>query len=659
MTMDTTAPRSPVASRPGGLVLYGILVTAAAAACGGAAPAQDPALLVSSTPAVPREGKDRKVVRLRPNVAGQTSYLFVRNPGQDDVTVSVALRGADGGPDVLRTKPFAVKAGRTDPVVFEPAAPAPPAAPAVPAGQPAPPAGRELPGPPFSYEFVLLDAQGKPVPDSARPVELMQPADYVEPPKVSFNGNTRELQVTVTAKDTFSPEPKAAPVALVLSPAHVPGLVDTPDKAGAYLRYLTRAGQSVKLVAKNLHIDEKDKRREETENGLVYLTVDGYERAFAFRVTFGLEGEDHFGDLIPSPVVGLHWPRYQQPAPACHVDLTVDNAPPDSVVEVGLKHDEEATAFADDDIKLLRAPRDQHIRVATGADGGVAFETTVRDWATDMDSTGLFNDHALRVRLLRKGEPLPTLDARDLQDPRAEPTKEVEVPVTFDGSPPEIKTFGVQLTRQEKGKPVEFLATSETPRADNQIPTGQPLRVVAVAADPESKVTQVVFFLGKPTPDLKIPEMVVAVPGEPKGDRGTTWQAQLPAPPAAGGVVPVGVQVTNGAGLKSFGTIEIKLVPPPPPPPAGPPPKPSIEGTVVDGAGRGQPTLPVTLTDAQGVARDSVKTDAAGKFLFKDVLPGSYRVSAAKTANGTRGETAVQVAEGEKKTGVEVRLKAP
>jgi hypothetical protein len=606
-------------------------------------------------------------VRLRPNVAGQPAYLFVENPGADDVTVSVVLRGAGGGPEALRTKPLTVKAGRTDPVVFEPiTAPAaavgqPAGAPAAAAGQPAPPAGRELAGPPFAYEFVLLDAKGEPVPDSARPVELMQPTDYVEPPQVTFNGNTGELQATVKAKDTFF-GPKA-PVELVLSPVHIPGLVETPDKAGTYLRYLTGPGHTVKLVAANLHINEKDERRQKSQNGLVFLTVDGYERAFTFRMTFGLEGDNHVGDLISSPVIGLHWPLYQQPAPTCHVALTVDNAPPDSVVELALKHDEAAPAPADDDIKLLRAPRDQHVRVAPGPDGGLVFETTVRDWATDMDSAGLFGEHELSARLLDRGKAQDVLDARELADPRAEKTKAIDVSVTFDGSPPRIETFGVLLSRQEKGKAVPFLATSETPQADNQIVPGEPLRVRVAASDPESKVKDVVFFLGKPTPDLKIPEMVPVVVGEPKEEQGKTWwQAQLPAPTQSAGAVPVGVQVTNGAGLKSFGTIDIRLVPPPAPPAAkapATPPKPSIEGTVVDGAGRAQPNLPVTLADAQGNTRDSVRTDGTGKFLFKDVAPGSYRVTAAKTASGTRGETAVQIAEAEKKTGVEVRLKLP
>jgi hypothetical protein len=257
---------------------------------------------------------------------------------------------------------------------------------------------------------------------------------------------------------------------------------------------------------------------------------------------------------------------------------------------------------------------------------------------------------------LQKGEPVKVVDARELLDPQPQATKAIEVPVTFDGSPPVIRSLGVVLTKLENGKPVEFVATSETSPADNQMPPGQPLRLVATGDDPESGIQQVVFFLGKPTADLKVPEMVLPVEGVPDVKK-TTWKAELPAPSDKGGVVAVTAQFTNGAGLKSFGMIEIRLVPPPPPAPPGPPPKPSIEGTVVDDGGRAQPGLKVTLTDAQGVAKETTTTDTAGKYLFKDVAPGSYRVTAAKTASSTNGETAVQVLEGQKKTGVEVRLK--
>jgi hypothetical protein len=661
--MDKKAPRSPRLSGQGGPAPYAILLAAAATLAAAPARAADPptppTLLVSSTPDEPREGQAKKVVRLRPNVAGQRVYLWVNNPGEDDVKVSVALRGpaprGTGHKEVLRSKPVTVKAGKTESVAFD--GPAPPAAPA---GQPPAPAGLELTGLPSAYELVLLDGEGKEVPKSARRVELMQPSDYVDVPTVVFDGNTRTLRVSVTAgKDFAGPE---ALVELVVSPKDIPGLIDDPDKDGTYERNLTAPGDKVELIARNLRFDER--KQGTTANGLVSVTVDGYERAFLFRTTFRLDGGANRGDRISGPVVGLHWPRYQPPGPACHVRLDVDNAPPDSTVELALKHGEEGQAFAKDDLKLLRAPREQHVWVAP-AEGGLAFETRVRDWGTDMDSRGLYKEHALRVRLLKQGgAPVEIFDARDLDEARPAATKSIDVPVTFDATPADIKSFGVQLTKQEKGQPVSFVATRDTPKADNQMLPGAPLRLVLKAADPESGIKKVVFFLGKPAADpktpgtLNVPDMVPTVPGKPDDRDPTTWRAELQPPPTdpKGGAVTISAQVTNGAGQNSFGTIEIKLVPPPAPPPPGPPPKPSIEGTVVDTAGRGQPKLPVTLIDSQNIVRDTQTTDASGKFVFKNVPPGAYRVSSRKTANNTSGSTAVEVAEGEKKTGVEIKL---
>jgi hypothetical protein len=653
--MDKTCTPVPVRRGRGGPALPGALLTAAVVLLGAAPAWAQPTLLVTDLPGIPRESKPS--VRLRPNVAGQRAYLFVRNPGQDDVTVSVALRSTDGSTEVLRSKPLTVKPDRTEPVVFDGAAPAaatPPAAPAAAGQPPAPPPGIELKGPPFHYEFVLLGADGKPVANSGRPVQLLRPQDYVDPPRVTFDGNTRELRVSVTAKRNFS-GPRA-PVALVLSPAHVPGLIESPDKAGTYLRHLTGPEKTVDLVARNLQFDKK----RTTENGLVFVNVDGYERAFTFKTTFRLEGGDNRADWIDYPVVGVHWKRYEVPSPLCPVRVDVDNAPADSVVEVGLKHDDQEKEYAEDDLKVLRAPRDQRVRVTPSPDGGVTFATEVRDWATDMDSADLFQEHALRVRLLSsKGEELSIVDARDLLRSRVDTTRSIEVPVTFDSSPPEIKSFGVLLTKQEKGKPVDFVATSTTDKADNRTAPGQPLRLVLKASDPESGIQDVLFFLGTKPPDPKAPEAVPTVEGRPEDGKRTTWRAELPAPavPAdKGGTVTVTAQVTNGAGAKSFGTIEIKLVPPPPPAPPGPPPKPSIEGTVVDAAGRAQHPVEVTLTDAQNVVRDTQTTDASGKFVFKNLAPGSYRLSALKSSDRTRGSVAVQVAEGEKKTGVEIKL---
>ena len=45
---------------------------------------------------------------------------------------------------------------------------------------------------------------------------------------------------------------------------------------------------------------------------------------------------------------------------------------------------------------------------------------------------------------------------------------------------------------------------------------------------------------------------------------------------------------------------------------------------------RPQVGIPVVLRDAKGEEKDKTKTDDKGKYAFKDVEPGSYKVAATK-----------------------------
>ncbi|HMC66837.1 MAG TPA: carboxypeptidase-like regulatory domain-containing protein, partial [Gemmataceae bacterium] len=51
------------------------------------------------------------------------------------------------------------------------------------------------------------------------------------------------------------------------------------------------------------------------------------------------------------------------------------------------------------------------------------------------------------------------------------------------------------------------------------------------------------------------------------------------------------------------------------------------------------------------------ETNKKGEFVFTDLAPGKYRLSAEKSASRTKGEEIVQVKEGEQKTGVTIKLK--
>jgi hypothetical protein len=52
----------------------------------------------------------------------------------------------------------------------------------------------------------------------------------------------------------------------------------------------------------------------------------------------------------------------------------------------------------------------------------------------------------------------------------------------------------------------------------------------------------------------------------------------------------------------------------------------------------------------------TVKTDSKGRYLFKDLEKGAYRVIATKRLSLTRGEQAVELGDGEQKTGTDIKL---
>ena len=185
---------------------------------------------------------------------------------------------------------------------------------------------------------------------------------------------------------------------------------------------------------------------------------------------------------------------------------------------------------------------------------------------------------------------------------------------------------------------------------------GAELPVKATGFDPDSDIKEVVFYVGRPGPDGNAPPTAVKAPGKLIDKDKHIWAAALAAPTDQKGKMDVTAQFVNGANLSATDTVTIQLVDPTPPTGAGAGPKGgSVEGTVAEG-GRGQPGLEVRLLDDKGAVKDAVKTDAAGKYLFKDVAAGSYNVAATKTTDSTKGESAVQVLDGQKKTGVDVKL---
>jgi hypothetical protein len=583
---------------------------------------------------------------LRPNQA-QAFYLFVYNDGkEEEVTVEVQAGGKpiDGG-----TATFPAKANDFTlvPLGKPPAPPAAPQPPPAPAEKPAAPPLVEVKG---ALRFVLYgkakDAAGKRVPlDEVTPV-VAKPSDYVEVFGALYDLKEKpsvknQLVIRVRAKPNF--QGGRCRVDLVLNPNRIPGLVDTPKKEGTRGGYLQQAGDELTLTANNLQFRELSGTADENQAGLVYLTVDGYERAFTYQSTFPRGGVTESElDVVGRPLARLNAAPSADPAKPYVVLAEVDNAPAEAVVEFGLDRDGDGK-FEKKSGEIVTPGsgnrRTQMLFNPAYPEGALELKAVVTDWSTKFDVAEIFGPRLVRLRLLQDASEIAKEKDGDkntvqfLNSATLKEAHDITQTVVFDGTPPED---------------LKFVKWPE------KLLRGAPLPVEASAVDPESGIAGAVFYVGKPGPDGNPPANAVKVKGKLADPKTGVWTALLDAPTEQKGKVDVTAQFSNGAGLVKSETVVITLVDAPPGGvvPGG---KGSIEGKVVQGD-RAQPKVPVFLRDAAGGVKDTTVTDDKGGYIFKDVMPGTYRVFANKTGDNTKGEVIVQVQEAQKKTAEPVSL---
>jgi hypothetical protein len=568
----------------------------------------------------PEDPKPRPYLTLRPNLE-QAVFLYVQNANDTTEDVKVELRSG-GIPLPDGTQSLKVEGTKPVQVVFA-------KAPAAPGEKP--PVLAPLKGP---FEVRLLDPKNT-VLDEVK-LDIARPSEYVDVTAIKFDptaqeGTQNRLFVRVRAKETFA-GPRCR-VELVLRPDRIPGLVPGQKKEGTYAGYLTRPGDEVVLLAENLQFLGK-----EQPAGLVYLTIDGYERAFTFSTTFPREGIVTEPQRIDIPVLRLNAPRFSAPTPKYLIGLEVDNTKKTervdlSLLGLGVDKDDKVVEQATPLMQFTGDRRQLVLFAVPGPGGAMLFKPEVQDWSTVQDLSEVFGKRTLRLRLLDdQDKPVQVRNSAT-----NELTEEILEPMVLDGTKPLNVKF------------IDF---------PPKLPRGAPLPLKAVGTDPESGISRVVFYSGTPPADGKLPPTAVVAEGKPVGAPDVKyWVAELPVNTEKKGIVEVTVQFTNGAGLSASDTVKIQLVDPPAPAPAAAATAKlaSIEGTVTQ-AERPQPNLQVNLTDAQGVAKGSATTDAQGKYTFKDVVPGSYKVSTVKTGDATKGDAAVSVIEGQKKTGVDIKL---
>jgi hypothetical protein len=542
-------------------------------------------------PATPDEGISA-FLALRPNVE-QEFFLFVNNPG-DEIKGPVTVELRAGGKPVpgIASKPSPLAKGMQK-VQFAPAAPAAPGA------KPAPPT--ELKG---AIEVVLLD-NGKPIGNRIR-VLPARPSSYVVVSSPQFDPEARTLEVTVAGGKDFSGPP--CHVELELRPDRIPFLAPKQTQDGTYAADVNGPADQKTLQATNLQLGPQK------ELGLVYLTVDGYRRAFTFRVT------NNKGQLTPiqGPIIRLLTDTAVASSATSTFGVEADNVPLDAKIEMGLFRED---GKRDLDLLEFTGPRrTQFFLGPQGPEGGLVFSTKTADWTDEkLDTSKVGGKRILRVRLLSKsGEEMKFTQASRGTELKEE--ERITQSLVFDRTPPEDVKF-VDLPKEAE--------------------RGLTLKVKAAGRDPESDIRGVLFFVGKLTKEGAIPPEAVQKPGEKTKEK-DVWSADIEVPAdKAVAALDLGVQFTNNAGMPSKPVVAtVKLV-------DAKPGAATIKGEVVEGD-RIQRGLKVELRDEKGAKKDTTETDGQGKFVFKNVTPARYQIVVLKSAN-LWGAAEVTVAENEVK----------
>lgn len=627
-----------------GLIPPALLAAVLGAALTGPAAAQPPNLeLTFSDDAAGEVGRVNEL-RLRPNVR-RPVFLHLKNTG-GPATVRVEVVG--GGRVLASTPPFAAKGAAPIPVIFgKPEVPknkdGKPEAPKDAKPAPLP----KVPGP--VHIRVVADGPKGEVLKETPLVRVLRPSEYVTVDSITFDptaradGKKNVLEVRLIPGANFSGTP--ARVDLVLRPDRIPALVPSPRRQGAYSGLLA-AGGALVLRAENLQL------RDETAlpPGLIYLTIDGYERAYTYRSRFGGEKTKLEPGGLSDTLVRLSHPPFAKPGDKLKVTVEADNVPADATGDLALYRELDqgklptAPEKREGIASRFRGDRQVQMFFAANADpdGALVFEPKASDWSFGLDTEGVFGDRYLGLRVLGTKEenkkkvefPLEFVDTlASLRGPQLARVTQITSRVLLSDTPPEAIALDVDLPAK----------AGEVP----QLPIGSQLPLKATAQDPTG-IRKAVFFVGKAPADGKFPPTQPHAEGERVPGPDEVWTALLDAPTAKAATLAVSVQMTNGVGVTQTKTIQIQLVDP-----SGKGAEKklaTITGKVVEGS-RAIAGVPVTLVEdkEKGGVKGATTTNAKGEFKFENVPPGGYMITAVRSASRTRGQTIVAVPEGKEK----------
>lgn len=443
----------------------------------------------------------------------------------------------------------------------------------------------ELRGP---LQVRVLDAERQKVlAERSVRVEILSPRDYVKVGEARFEqaetgGNRWTVQVEAARR---VPGPSIA-AQLVLPVQRIPGLLGI--GGGTLQVEVPSQTKSARLLfAENLRLVHSVE-----QEGPVYLHIDGVPRAFIYRTTFARNGEPTLPHPDERPAVRLLAPQCVMAGINCLVDVEVDNAPPACKLEVALGRAFQDGSFTAEVTREFIEAKKRRIALETARDA-LLFDAAIGDWTATFETRSIVGAREFRARLI---------------DPFGREIASSQQSVVIDDTPPTARLF--------------------PPPA--QIKRGSVLQVSAEGADPESGISQVQFFLGKPEKG-EIPPGAPRYKAIPAGLSRTVWQAALQIPADQTGPLTLGVQVVNHAGLVSTDSVALDVTDKEP----GKTGLGEIRGIVLEGP-RVQPNVLVTLFDEGGKEVARARTRADGTYSFAKLAPGRYRVVCVKPESQRR-----------------------
>ncbi len=509
-------------------------------------------------------------VPLRPNQS-QAFYAYVRN--LDDMPKDVKVKfEVDGSTWNMESKPLKLGPKEMKLVEFD-----------KPPGE-KPPSLRRLDNG-KKLRVLLVDAV-KPadiLDQKQVSVLLMPPSEYVTVTPQFTPGEKNRLEVVVRW-NLATPIVGKCEVELVLD--DIPGLAKIGKKrlGGS----LDAKQHEVTLSAENLEFAED----RATDEGLIHVTVDGYERAFNYRMAFPREGGVSIGRAT-APTIRVPPSKAIKSGEPYLLKLPTETTRRDVKIEVGMDRNNGDNFELE---KTLLGAREERIEFNPCGEGGsLIFVTKVNDWQVPLLGDKQFKGKCrVQVRML---------------DPKGTLLEESFQTVTVDDTPPDVRFLKIDDTVVPKNRDEDKALEVEQLKPEI-------LTVVAEGSDPESGIKEASFWVGEWVNDK--PPATPPVPGKLLKDGKVT--AELG--PIRPGKVTISVQFTNNAKLSEHKTITLLVQPkaPPTPPKFG-----SIAGTAeVQGP---QPNVKLSLKDAKGDTKETTSDDD-GKFSFTDLAPGTYKLTA-------------------------------